>query len=260
MKKTLMVVIAILGISIANAALPTEAQTFPFVVKTDGTAVKIYEIVKVEADGKMTYKRNKKVMSKMKKKEYKYIWTPMPKDLKSAASAADYAKAYTKYKNLGWDVYCTLKEAELIAKTDKVKALARIKTIENYEMINPIKKTDIALANKLLATLYIENGKIDEANKVLIEVAKAEDNKTAAFALNKQGDILLQTGKTKDAIIAYLQTVILFPKELAAERAEALCKAHNAMKAMNDGGRATTFSKQLIKEYPESQYINKLTK
>ncbi len=266
MKKRLVALIVALGLvsSVLADDKPQSAKDtkgYSFFYTTEGKVLKAKEITKLEANGDVWYSRGKGQL-KMKKKDYIYFWVPMPKDLKSAKTTTDYRKAYDKYKEFGWNVYCILKEAELLQKAGKKEAaLTRIELIKGYELINPIKRGDLVLSNKLLANLYIENGKLSEATEILTEVAKADDAKTAAFALNKKGDILVQKQEMKDAILSYLQTVILYKGQVGIdeERAEALCKAHNAMKNIKDGGRATTFSKQLKLEYPESLWIKKLT-
>lgn len=102
----------------------------------------------------------------------------------------------------------------------------------------------------------IDLDKLDDANKVLAELAKSDDDNIAAFSFNAMGDILLRQEKKKEAVLKYMIPSLLFDAQ-NKERPRALCQSANILKELNDN-RSAKFSDMLRKDYPDSPFIKEL--
>lgn len=211
---------------------------------------------------------NGKIKSKIGKGKYKYAWIPKPKAIadadadlaagKLSDAAAKYKKAYDSYKLLGWDVYCGVKEAESLFKLDrKEDALKRLEEFKAYKLANPRLERDLMDAYKLTATIQIEAGNTAAAEPMLDEMVKSREDEIAAFAFTRKGDLLLKQGAKKDAVLMYLQAVLLFPK--SPMRAESLLKAANTLSELKDP-RSVKFADMLKAEYPSDPLVKELKK
>jgi len=218
---------------------------------------------KISADSKgvLTYTASG-FSQKMKPSAYRYARVPKPRSVSKAYSklkSKKYAeaikafkKAYKQYRYLGWNVYCIYYTAKAYDKLGKkTEAIAEINKIT----APPQDKTKLSRymeAKKLLAELYIAESKFDKAYLVLKELGKAPSPAIAAFANNKQGDILAKQGKQKDAVLMYLRTVLLFDKTNKKERPEALIKTIKLLKTRKDN-KYIDFEKILKAEYPRTK-------
>lgn len=262
MKKLALTLIAsLVGIQASFAAEPG------FIVTKKGKKVQTTSIVADDA-GNLTFSKGK-VKSKVKRSDYKYAWLPksstvlrkIDKAAKKGASqkVADlYLKYANKYKFVGWDIYCKYKAAECLDKIDQTdKAIAVLEPIKGTKVRNPLKKPHYQRAMAVLAKLYTKKGENDKAAELIPELIKAKDGEIAGRALVVQGDMLSGQGKDKDAVLSYLQTVLLFPKTNGS-RAEALYKTVITMNKMKDSGRAKKFIEMLKTDYPNSEFSKKL--
>ncbi|HOK04691.1 MAG TPA: hypothetical protein PLN24_05515 [Victivallales bacterium] len=236
------------------------------VTKKDGGTVRA-NFVKVDPNGDIWIKQGA-VQQKIKSVDYSYArLKDKPAEIDSAEkalAAKDFAKAatafadaYQKYKFVGFDVLCIYGEASALAgQGKKVEAINRLKTLDGYELLDEEKTVEYYDAKKLLATLLIDESKFDDALKVLAQLGQANDDDIAAFGFNSRGDILLKQNNKKDAVLMFLRTALLFPKE-NKERPYALLQIANTLKEMKDN-RGSTFAEMLKTDYPGNPLIAQL--
>ena len=99
---------------------------------------------------------------------------------------------------------------------------------------------------------------MDKALEVLRKLAASPDDSAAAFANVTRGDILLKQGKSsKDALIMYLRTALVFTKSNKKERPLALFKVVKLLRKENNN-KSTIFEKMLREDYPNSPYLKDL--
>lgn len=218
----------------------------------------IADTISADAKGTLSYKASG-FGQKIKPGAYLYARVPKPtavskaykkiKSKKYGDAVKAFDKAYNKYRYIGWDVYCIYysayalnklgKKAEAIAKINKLTALPKDRA----------KLSKYMDAQKLLAELYIATSQFEKAQGALKVLGTARSPSIAAFANNKQGDILAKKGKNKDALLMYLRTVLLFNKSNKKERPEALKKTIKILKSDRDN-KYLIFEKMLKTDYP----------
>lgn len=253
-----------LAVSLFAGALALQAAD-PCVIKGLDDKDITADSISASPAGDLEY-ANGKIKSKVVKGKYKFAWIPKPKDVEAADAdlkagkfgdaAAKYKKAYDVYKFLGWDVYCGVKEAEALYKADKkAEALSRLAEFKDYKLVNPKQDHDLMEAYKLTATIQIDSGNTAAAEPALDEMLKSKDDDIASFALVRKGDLTLKQGAKKDAVLFYLQGVLLFPK--SAIRPEALFKTAGVLADLKDP-RSVKFSDMLKAEYPNDSFTKQL--
>jgi len=218
-------------------------------------------------DGAIEYTLpDSKIKTKIPRGRYLYAWIPMPKEISEAdvlfnanlpeKAAAAYKAAYEKYKLLGWDIYCIYKESEALAQMNrKLEAARKLDQLNNYKTSNPRLLPQLAQVKRLNAKLYVDLEKYDQALPILNEMTSGNDDSTAAYGFMTKGDILKKQGKSKEAALMYLQTILLFRD--AAERPEALAKLYSALLEMKDPN-AAKFGEMLKRDYSDSAFTKKL--
>ncbi len=236
------------------------------VTKKDGSPIKGV-FVKAENNGDLWLKQGP-VQTRIKTNEYSYArLTQKPKDIDAAqkilasknydAAAAEFKKLYASYRFVGYDVACILGESTALAASGKKpEAITRLKLLDKYELADQSKESDFYEARKLLASLYIDESKFDEAMEILSELGQSNDDNIATFGFNSRGNILLKQNKKKDAILMFMRTALLFPVE-NKERPRALMLVANTLKEMQDN-RGGIFADMLKSEYPGNALIGEL--
>lgn len=238
----------------------------PYVVKADGSRVFVDQITRGSSQG-IEFKDGK-FTRKMRSRDYKYAWVPRPDEAKKAGNllrqgkydeaVAAFKDAFNKYRYLGWDVYCVYGMGTALSKAGKTKeAIKTLESLKGYKLLNRDKQDELNRALMLLSELLIQDNQLDDANDVLKHLVQSSNNSVSAFALNRQGEILKKQGKSKDATLKYLETVLMFPEELKQERAEAMYNVVVLLREQNDA-RAKTWADQLKQKYPQSPYVSKL--
>ena len=234
--------------------------------RREGAPIKA-EYVASDEKGVITYKEEKFTI-KIKANDYKYARIAKIPDEITAAdkkfadqkyqeALTDYRKLYDLYRYVGFDVYCICRESACLDKLgQKEDALSRLKTLDTYQNLDPQKKGELSEVKKLLSALLIDLNKLDDANKVLSELANSEDDNLAAFSFNAMGDILVKQGKKKEAVLKYMIPALIFNTQ-NKERPRALCQVANILKDLNDN-RSVKFSDMLKKDYPDSPLIKEL--
>ncbi len=94
--------------------------------------------------------------------------------------------------------------------------------------------------------------------RAVIKGATAEDAATQAAAHNALGDCLRAAGRTKEALLAYLHTDLLFSRE-KDEHAKALAQIAQIWRELNRADRADEVLERLKQEYPRSPYTTTAT-
>jgi TolA-binding protein len=96
-----------------------------------------------------------------------------------------------------------------------------------------------------------------EAETLVRQVIQAnppEDAAAQAPAYNTLGDCLRAADRTKEALIAYLHTDLLYSKD-KEEHPRALHQIAALFRKLNQDGRADEFAKKLKDEYPRSPWV-----
>jgi tetratricopeptide (TPR) repeat protein len=235
----------------------------PAVINKKGGAKPINadDIKDVDAAGTITYVEGKFV-GKVKKDEYTSVRlgkTPDEvteaekklKDAKYEEALADFKKIYTsKFKYLGYELPSVYGQALCLSKLNKKdEAVDLLKKYDSYETADDKLQATYYNCKRLLASIYIEQSKFDEAYPVLTALGNSDDDSLSAFSFNARGEILKKQNKKKDAVLMYMRTALLFPKKIS-ERGDSLVNIVNLLKEMNDN-RYTKFEEILKKDYPE---------
>ncbi len=232
----------------------------------DGSPIK-GEYLSCEPNGDITFKQEK-LQRKIKANEYKYARLAKVPDEITAAdkkfaeakfqeALASYKTLYNQYKYVGFDVYCLWKESACLEKLGKNDdAVARLKTLDSYQLVDKKKEPEFNESRKLLSNILIGTGKYDDALAVLAVLGNSEDDNISAFSFNAKGDILVKQNKKKEAILMFMRTaLILNPQN--KERPRALCQIANLLKELNDN-RSIKFAEILKKDYPDNPFTKEL--
>ena len=239
----------------------------PFVVLTNGKKL-IASKITADSSGNLTV-TTRSVSRRIKKNAYKYARVPIaqaPEVLRMVKAwrgkkysdvTMAFKTAYQKYRDLGWGSACIYLAADSFNRLNrKSDALAKLNMLKTP--VDPSEMKDYYKALRLQATLCVESDELDKAMDVLTKLASSPDSSAAAFAYNTRGDILLKQHKpTKDALIMYLTTALLFDKSHKKERSEALVKIVKMLRAEKNN-KAQEFEKMLRQDYPDSKYLKDL--
>ena len=258
---------SMIALLMATSLAAMVAAEKPFVVLKTG---KRNVVSKITADsvGNLTVTSGS-VSRQIKKSLYKYARVPInqaPEVVRMIKAfrgkqysdvAAMFQSAYQKYRYLGWGSACIYLAAESLNRLNKKpEALAILDMLK--APANPLEKKDYYKALRLQATLCVDANEADKAMNALSKLGASPDPSVAAFAYNTRGDILLKQGKsTKDALLMYLTTALLFDKNNKKERPEALLKIVKILRAEKNN-KAQDFEKMLKQDYPGSKYLKDL--
>lgn len=95
-------------------------------------------------------------------------------------------------------------------------------------------------------------------SRILGDAIQMGDREVAAVALVKRGDIDMEKGEGKKALLdGYLRTILLF-QDVKVIQPEALYKAMKAHQALNEHNYAEKWRKRLLSGYASSDYAKKL--
>jgi len=109
------------------------------------------------------------------------------------------------------------------------------------------------------ASALAAGGKIEEAEKMIDEVianADPENQEIYARAYVALGNCYKAAGKTKDALLAFLEVDLLYPGS-PEQHAEALANLATLWTKVEKADRATQARSQLETRYPRSRWISK---
>jgi tetratricopeptide (TPR) repeat protein len=88
----------------------------------------------------------------------------------------------------------------------------------------------------------------------VIQAAPAEDVPAQAAAYNTLGDCLRAADRTKDALLAYLHTDLLYGKD-KEQHPRALRQIERLFRQLKQDGRADEYAQRLRQEYPRSPWL-----
>ena len=214
-----------------------------------------------------------KIGKSIPKKDVQWVWIPKPKEVRAADklaregkhndAAAAYRKAAKEFEELGWEVYCTYKQADCLKESgDSEGAIAALEKLIDYKPVMPKNEDDLLSAYKMLIKEYVAAKTFDKAIPIVDSLTISKNDDVACGAFITKGEVLeAKYGASKNredlksAALAYFQAALLFPK--SKERPEALLRAYNAMKMANDA-RAEKFAEILKKEHAGSAEAKQL--
>lgn len=252
---------------LAAAALPSFAAGESLIVTSDGKRINTSSITaKPNGDLEYVSPENNSLRVRIAKGRYRYAWVPKPADVTEAdakyksgdykAAAELYLKAYLNYRNLGWDVYCMMMEADTLDKLGMTPdAVSRLENLKKTRVLNPDLENDYQRAMFRLALLYLKTGSTEAAEQLLAKVSQSRNDELASSAFMKRAEILAGRGNRKDAANLYFQVALLFPK--SAKHPEALYRTYENLKALKDA-RADKFAARLKAEYPNDSFAKRL--
>ena len=123
-----------------------------------------------------------------------------------------------------------------------------------------IKKITGAVPEMLLASYWNalqKKGQVHSLQIQLDEAIEGGSRGAAAAAYMVRGDLLVEQGKKKEALLqGYLKVVILF-KDIPSMQPEGLYKVWRTMSALGDR-RGEKFKRKLMDEYPNSRFAAEL--
>ncbi len=184
---------------------------------------------------------------------------------RSSTPTPPWPKGETKYRSaralygpLGWDVYCRRKEAEALLADSKLDAaLLLLDALEETRTSSRREALELQEAMSLYASALLKKGDDRKALFLLDKLVSSPDDKLAASALLRKGDLLLKRKDSLDAALCFFELATLFPK--SPSRPEALFKAAEAFKAASDEGRAATAETLLRDGYPvDNPFVKRL--
>ena len=156
---------------LAAAALPSFAAGESLIVTSDGKRINTSSITaKPNGDLEYVSPDSSSLRVRIAKGRYRYAWVPKPADVTEAdakyksgdykAAAELYLKAYLNYRNLGWDVYCMMMEADTLDKLG-MRLLAKVSRSRNDELASSafMKRAEILAGRgnrKDAANLYFQ--------------------------------------------------------------------------------------------------------
>ncbi|MCK5802618.1 MAG: tetratricopeptide repeat protein [Lentisphaeria bacterium] len=174
--------------------------------------------ITADSQGNLVLIIKKGVSRKFKRGTYRAAHVPKPKyvavlEKKAAAgSLEEVVKAsptlFEKYKYLGWGGY--------IAAIHGQALLSQKKVDEAYNVFAEGWKVRGEHADKLTRgrlTCLVEKGEYDKASPVLDQMMSKMGKSDAAYAFNLRGRILAEQGKTKEAVLEYLKTLLFIPPD-----------------------------------------------
>ena len=232
MKNIKNITVAIILTSLCAVSLQA-ATTKPFIVRNDKKKLMVKEL-SADENGVITYKTSN-FAQKLKPGKYLFARTPMPKSVKNAAreyrakkyknAVKAFDTAFKTARYVGWGSFCMYYAAKSLENLNKKsEAIDHLKLLKKIPM-DPDEMPFFLKAKKLEADILIAEKKFDDASAVLSIISRGGDQKTAMFANNAKGDILMAQGNKSEALYMYLRNVILFTPGKSQEAAKARTKA-----------------------------------
>ena len=249
MKNIKNITVAIILTSLCTVSLQA-ATTKPFIIRSDKKKLMVKEL-SADANGVITYKTSN-FSQKLKPGQYLFARTPMPKDVKEATrqyrsksyknAVKAFDAAFKTARYVGWGSVCMYYAAKsLEALGKKSEAVDRLKLLKKIPM-DPEEMPFFLKAKKLEADLLIAEKKFDDASAVLSVISKGGDQKTAMFANNAKGDMLMAQGNKSEALFMYLRNVILFKPGKSQEAEKSITEAVKILEEQKNP-RASEFEK-----------------
>lgn len=172
-----------------------------------------------------------------------------------AAAAPGLQEIVTSYAMLEWDIPAAGQLAKAyLAMGDAGRAIIVCNDI--------IQQNPAAALSKDLAPTYwqalLKENRIPALRRQLEEAAQKGSREMAARAQVARGDIAVQEGNFKEALLdGYLRTVVLF-RTVTEVQPEALYKSAKSFEELGQTSYAERMRKKLLEEFPRDKYAQEL--
>jgi tetratricopeptide (TPR) repeat protein len=224
---------------LAAAAL-VAAPDQPYIVSRDGRTLKVASIT-ATADGSIEFVDLKGQKVTWRSGQFRGAYVPEPQEVKTLEGLLEkkdydniikYAPVLRqRFGILGWgDKICYLEGTAHLEKGDAVKASEVFTAGLRY----PGKYRDDLARGRVVS--MIAQGKVDQVRDALDAMVRSPREADAAMALNARGQILAKEGKSREAVLEYLKTLLLFEdsKSVKPYRDEAREQVVALMRKMGD--------------------------
>jgi tetratricopeptide (TPR) repeat protein len=172
---------------------------------------------------------------------YRYGYVPKPRQVDLLEKAFEQQRydmvkekapeIFEAYKHLGWGGLVAYFEGQAcLAEGKAAEALQKFEAGERFA------GPHADAVSKGKASAYLELGRDKEAAELLAKLKAAAGDDVAAFAFLASGKLLQKDGRTKEAVLEYLKTVLLFAPGAGfdVERRQAKEAAVALLKEMGD--------------------------
>ena len=134
-----------------------------------------------------------------------------------------------------------------------------VSTIDQLLRNSPTARQDGELMGVYTDAL-IADGQLAQAERALDDLIASGSRSAAATAQIKRGDIYVQRGDLREALISgFLRTIVLF-QDVREAQPEALYKAIQAHTELNEHQHAERWRTRLLSAFPNSEYARRLTR
>lgn len=157
-----------------------------------------------------------------------------------------------RYGFCGWDGWCRLQQAEALRADGRRKeAIAVLAVLTAKPAAGPeYRNAAVESARLLLARLYAEAGEREKAVAELSKVVVSADDGMAVAGYNLLGEMLVQDGRTSEAVLCFMRPVINFDR--ATPNREYALRRLSKLLADMDDSRSKVFEAMLKREYPST--------
>ncbi len=194
---------------------------------------------------------------------------PMPKDIikadkllagKKYSEAAETFKLLSlKYRYLGWFMYCSSERVKALREIKGSDYIDVLKAMSTQEVEGPQSEINSWLEMCLALAEYYstDKDKQKKTDELIDKVINGSDGSLAARAFNLRGDMLVKADLERKALLMYMRPLVIFSHSVK-NREYSYYRVIGILRNMHDK-RAEKFYKDLKKEYPESEYLKKLS-
>ena len=198
------------------AVLPAAAQQQAYVLLPNGQRMVAKDIEAVDGGLKITTPDGGSMT--IKNGHFRGAYVPLPQPVAALEKLYD-AKQYDKvvqyapqtmqrFGMLGWgDKIAYLEGSAHLARKEPEKAVA---AFERGKRFKGRQEGDLE-RGRVLAMLAL--GRLEEVRTELDAMVRSKNKEDAAMAFNARGRILDKEGKSKEAVLEYLKTLLLFDKD-----------------------------------------------
>ena len=241
MKNIKNIVVLIIFASLCTGVV-NATTTKPFIIRNDKKKLAVKKLT-ADANGVLSYQTSG-FSQKLKPGQYIYARVPLPKSIKDAVrkyrakkykdAIKEFDVAFKTNRYLGWGSYCMYYAAKSLEGMDKKsEAVEKLKLLKDMPK-DPEEMPWFLKAKQLEADILIAEKKFDAAGKVLSIISKGGDQKSAMFANNAKGDILMAQGKDSEALFMYMRNILLFDSDSSAPSTKAVTEVVKILKAENN--------------------------
>ncbi len=193
-----------------------QASRRPYYVDQRGTRVEARSIT-ADEQGNLRVELDTGATTTIRHNNYRYAFVPKPDEvaaLEQLFNRGDYARflenvqaVFNRYRYLGWGGKLAYWQGEAELRRDNPQlARSSFERAERFA-INDQQRQEIKMGT-IKALLALQED--DEAEKLLQEMKTVREDYAAAFSFSARGQLLARRGRTDEAILELLKTVLLF--------------------------------------------------